>query len=205
MLLRACLTTATPIYVLLRCIQRLSNFYSSNMNKISNVVENICRIENNTGYIEQNNVKLSSNEVMLKQLNDHIKSLVDNGMSDRAVFYSYVHEQIETCNTPITKRRHPRESHTLAMTHNLHSSSSTRYEKIRNTMPCIMLPDVRTTFSMSEKNAIPLDLFFNSSKNSPHAHMLRKIAFFLRNKHKNVLTNNEMKKNNVVGLHKCIY
>ena len=64
-----------------------------------------------------------------------------------------------------------------------------------------MLPNTRTIFSMSEKNTIPLDVFFNSSENSGHARMLRKIVYFLRNKHKNVLTNNEMKKNNVMNLH----
>ena len=50
-------------------------------------------------------------------------------------------------------------------------------------MHCIMLPDARAMFSM-------LDV-----------HTLRKISFCLRNKHENVLTNNETKKNNAVGLH----
>ena len=161
-----------------------------NMSKMSNVVENVCHIENSTGHIGSNDVKFSSQETTLKKSNDHIKSLIDNGMSDRAAFCSHVREKIEIHNTPIAKRRHPRESHTLAMAHNLHSSSSTRHEKIRNTVPQMMLPDARIMFSMSEKNKTPLDLFFNSSKNSDHAHMLRKIAFCLRNKHKNALTNN---------------
>ena len=72
-------------------------------------------------------------------------------MCDRAVFYSCTHGKIDMCKTPIAKRRCPRESHTLSMSRDLYSSSSTRHEKIRNTMPYIMLPDVRTTFSMSEK------------------------------------------------------
>ena len=67
-------------------------------------------------------------------------------------------------------------------------------------MPYTMLPDLQTIFSV-RKNKIPLYLFFNSSKNSGHVHVLRKISFYLQNKHINALTSNEMKKNNAVGLH----
>ena len=41
---------------------------------------------------------------------------------------------------------------------------------------------------------MPLDTFFNSNKESRHAQLLRVTAHHLRNKHDNVLKNNEVKK-----------
>ena len=61
---------------------------------------------------------------------------------------------------------------------NIHLSNGTRYEKIRNILPHMLLLDTRTMFSVSEKNIIQITFFFNSDKNSGHAYLLHKIAYF---------------------------
>ena len=63
------------------------------------------------------------------------------------------------------------------------------------------MPDVQTLCSLSEKNCMPLDVFFNSNKESGHVYLLRTAARYLCNKYNNVFKNNEIKNNNVVASH----
>ena len=106
-------------------------------------------------------IKISSKDKMTNELNGHVENLKLMSMCDRVVFYSYLTEQVVIQETPIASRRHPSESRTLAIARNLRLYGSTRHGKIPTTLPHTILPDVRTMFSILERNKIPLGLVFN--------------------------------------------
>ena len=79
-------------------------------------------------------------------------------------------------NTTFVKRVYPENSFTIACGFQLHNKSSNHYEKIRKSIPFILLPDKRTLFDVNQKAAIPVDCFYSSKKSCPHCNVLKKIS-----------------------------
>ena len=170
-----------------------------NICKISGIIEYIYLIEISTNMIGIGRNIISSQKHLANQVKEYANNLMENIHS--YLLYSCIAGQMEIHETKRPQQRYPNDSCTMIMAHSLYLSSSTQFKKIRKSLPFIFLPDVRTLYSLSEKNYIPLNIFFNSNKESAHTHLFRTAAHHLRNKHNNVFKKNEINNNNIVALH----
>ena len=120
-----------------------------NIDKISAIIECVHSIEKSTTILGIGKSVISSHEHLRNQVKEHANNLMENIHSH--LFYSCIAEQMEMHETKSSQRRYPNDSYTMTMAHSIHFSSSTQYEKIRKSLPFAIMPDVRTSHSLSEK------------------------------------------------------
>jgi len=142
----------------------------------SEILNSIISIEKNCSNIEAikrkgiNHLDISSDLIQLAKTEEN------NGNEKMSTFYKFQNEQIIMNNTTFVKRVYPENSFTVTCGFQLHNKSSNHYEKIRKSIPFILLPDKRTLFDINQKAAIPVNCFYSSKKSCPHCNILKKIS-----------------------------
>ena len=135
----------------------------------------IKKIEDENKVLTTTNNETVNYRTVANQITCLAKTGEKNGDVKLAAFYYFMCEQIVLRNQKRQFRTYPSDSFTLALAALLHNSQGNRYNLMKQWIPHILLPDVRTIFSKSHNFSLPLDGVFDDNINSMHAAVLAKI------------------------------